>query len=164
MAPPQFGLPEDGRAWPERPSAFGLALRGRRLALVEIGDPAEQVWLALPGGGLEPGESAEIALVREFAEETGLLVRPTGLVGESSDRVIINAGRAFNVRGRFFAVDFQNPDFAALAKVFGAYGEQVTQPGDLEAAIGRGFASGKPAVIDVIIDRNTLAPVVYRPE
>jgi len=109
MAPPQFGLPEDGRAWPDRPSAFGLALRGRRLALVEIGDPAEETWLALPGGGLEPGESAEIALVREFAEETGLVVRPTGLVGDSADRVIINAGRAFNVRGRFFAVDILGP-------------------------------------------------------
>jgi len=66
--------------------------------------------------------------------------------------------------GRFFAVDYDNPDFGALAKVFGAYGEQVTQPADLEPAIKRAFASGKPAVIDVIIDKTTLAPVVYRAE
>lgn len=109
MASPQFGLPEEGRAWPDRPSVFGLARKGRRIALVEIGDPSEQVWLALPGGGLEPGETPEIALVREFAEETGLEVRPAGLVGESSDRVIINAGRAFNVRGRFYTVDILGP-------------------------------------------------------
>ena len=65
--------------------------------------------------------------------------------------------------GRFFAVDYKNPDFGALAKVFGAYGEQVKRPGDLEGAIQRAFDSGKPAVIDVLIDQNTLAPVVYKP-
>jgi thiamine pyrophosphate-dependent acetolactate synthase large subunit-like protein len=64
--------------------------------------------------------------------------------------------------GRFFAVDYKNPDFGALAKVFGAYGEQVKKPGDLEGAIQRAFDSGKPAVIDVLIDQNTLAPVVYK--
>ncbi len=64
--------------------------------------------------------------------------------------------------GRYFAVDYQNPNFGALAKVFGAYGEQVTRPGDLEAAIQRALASGKPAIIDVIIDQNMLAPVVHR--
>ena len=64
--------------------------------------------------------------------------------------------------GRFFAVDYKNPDFGALAKVFGAYGERVTQPGDLEGAIQRALASGKPALIDVMIDQNTLAPVVFK--
>lgn len=65
--------------------------------------------------------------------------------------------------GRFYAVDYQNPDFGALARVFGAYGEQVRKPGDLEGALARAFASGKPAVIDVMIDQKTLAPVVYKP-
>jgi thiamine pyrophosphate-dependent acetolactate synthase large subunit-like protein len=64
--------------------------------------------------------------------------------------------------GRFYAVDYKNPDFGALARVFGAHGEQVKRPGDLEGAIERAFASGKPAVIDVLIDQNTLAPVVYK--
>lgn len=64
--------------------------------------------------------------------------------------------------GRYFAVDYKNPDFGALAKVFGAHGEHVTRPGDLEDAIQRAFASGKPAVVDVMIDQNTLAPVVFR--
>ncbi|MDO8794419.1 MAG: thiamine pyrophosphate-dependent enzyme, partial [Vicinamibacterales bacterium] len=65
--------------------------------------------------------------------------------------------------GRLYAVDYQNPDFGALAKVFGAHGEHVTKPGDLEAALRRAFASGKPAIVDVMIDQKTLAPVVYRP-
>ena len=64
--------------------------------------------------------------------------------------------------GRFYAVDYQNPDFGALARVFGAYGEQVKRPGDLEGALQRAFDSGKPAVIDVLIDQHTLAPVVFK--
>ena len=64
--------------------------------------------------------------------------------------------------GRLYAVDYKNPDFGALARVFGAHGEQVRKPGDLESALQRAFASGKPAVIDVIIDQKTLAPVVYK--
>jgi acetolactate synthase I/II/III large subunit len=66
--------------------------------------------------------------------------------------------------GRFYAVDYKNPDFGALARVFGAHGERVTRPGDLEGALRRAFDSGKPAIVDVMIDQNTLAPVVYRPQ
>ena len=36
-------------------------------------------------------------------------------------------------------------------------------PGAMEP-IQRAFASGKPAIVDVMIDLNTLAPVVYRPQ
>lgn len=64
--------------------------------------------------------------------------------------------------GRFYAVDYRNPDFGALAKVFGCHGEHVTKPGELEGAIQRAFASGKPAIVDVMIDQNTLAPVVFK--
>jgi thiamine pyrophosphate-dependent acetolactate synthase large subunit-like protein len=64
--------------------------------------------------------------------------------------------------GRFYAVDYQNPDFAALARVFGAYGEQVRQPADLPAALRRALESGKPAVLDVLIDQETLASVAFR--
>ena len=66
--------------------------------------------------------------------------------------------------GRLYAVDYRNPDFGALARVFGAHGEQVRKPGELEGALQRAFASGKPAVIDVLIDKKTLAPVVYKPQ
>ena len=63
--------------------------------------------------------------------------------------------------GRIFGVDYQNPDFGALARVFGAHGEQVEQPADLEPAFRRALDSGKPAVLNVIIDQDTLAPVVH---
>ncbi len=65
--------------------------------------------------------------------------------------------------GRLYAVDYRNPDFSALARVFGAHGERVEDPRELEGALRRAFDSGKPAVVEVIIDPNMLAPVVFKP-
>jgi thiamine pyrophosphate-dependent acetolactate synthase large subunit-like protein len=64
--------------------------------------------------------------------------------------------------GRLFAVDYRNPDFAALARSFGAHGEQVTKPQELKGALERALGSGKPALVEVQIDQNTLAPVVFK--
>jgi ADP-ribose pyrophosphatase YjhB (NUDIX family) len=49
-----------------------------RILLIERAD--FQVW-ALPGGGVDPGESVAAAAIREVEEETGLLVHLTRLVG-----------------------------------------------------------------------------------
>ena len=64
--------------------------------------------------------------------------------------------------GRYFGVDYGDVDFAALARVFGAFGERVEDPSAVLPAIKRALASGLPAVVDVIIDQDTLAAVVYK--
>jgi acetolactate synthase I/II/III large subunit len=56
--------------------------------------------------------------------------------------------------GRYIGVEHNNPDFGALARLFGAHGERVEEPAKLRPALEKAFASGKPAVLDVIIDRN----------
>jgi tartronate-semialdehyde synthase len=45
-------------------------------------------------------------------------------------------------------------DFVKLAESFGAYGEQVTQPEEIKPAFERAIQSGKPAVLDVIVERE----------
>ena len=64
--------------------------------------------------------------------------------------------------GRLFGVDYRDVDFAALARVFGAFGERVEDPAHLLPALKRALDSGLPAVVDVVIDQKTLAPVIYK--
>jgi benzoylformate decarboxylase len=43
-------------------------------------------------------------------------------------------------------------DFAAIARGFGVASEQVTKPDQIKPALDRAFASGKPYLLDVLID------------
>lgn len=63
--------------------------------------------------------------------------------------------------GRFYAVDYGLVDFGAVARSLGAHGERVAEPKDLEPAIRRALDSGRPAIVDVAIDRDVLAPVAF---
>ena len=64
--------------------------------------------------------------------------------------------------GRMFAVDYNDVDFGALARAFGAYGERVEEPSDLAPALKRAMESGLPAVIDVPIHPDFHAAVVSK--
>jgi acetolactate synthase-1/2/3 large subunit len=49
-------------------------------------------------------------------------------------------------------------DYAALARALGGYGERVTEPGDVVAAIRRGIdqtRQGKPALLEFITAKET---------
>ncbi len=70
----QFGSPEPGVAYKDRPAAFGVLIRDGRLAVVRVTKPGMKPWLDLPGGALDPGEGDAQAMIREFGEETGLVV------------------------------------------------------------------------------------------
>jgi len=46
-------------------------------------------------------------------------------------------------------------DFVKLAEAFGAYGVRVTEPDEIAWAFEQAVSSGKPAVVDVIVERET---------
>jgi len=60
--------------------------------------------------------------------------------------------------GRYVGVFYENPDFAAYARLLGAHGERVTAEAGLRPALERALASGRPAVVDVIQDRQEGLP------
>jgi acetolactate synthase-1/2/3 large subunit len=59
-----------------------------------------------------------------------------------------------------------NVRYDVIAQGYGCHGERVTDPRDLGAAIGRGLAAGRPAVIDVVAPEPdlrdpALATIIY---
>ena len=60
--------------------------------------------------------------------------------------------------GRPFATDLVSPDFAALARSYGAYAETVERTDDFSGAFQRALASGRPALIELRVDRKQLTP------
>ena len=49
--------------------------------------------------------------------------------------------------------DFQTPlDVSAIASSMGVHGEKITDPAEIAPAVQRAVASGKPAVLDIVID------------
>jgi len=51
--------------------------------------------------------------------------------------------------GRVIATDLRNPDFAALARAYGAHGETVETTEDFAAAFKRAQEAGRPALIEL---------------
>ncbi|MCX8206040.1 MAG: NUDIX hydrolase [Candidatus Micrarchaeota archaeon] len=64
-----------------RIAADAVILRKGSILLVKRKNAPFRGMLALPGGMLGQGETLEECVVRETREETGLLVRPTRLIG-----------------------------------------------------------------------------------
>lgn len=67
---------------PEIAAVGAIAVRDGALLLIRRGHAPSRGRWSLPGGRLEPGETAQQALIREMAEETGLTVEVGELVGE----------------------------------------------------------------------------------
>ena len=65
-------------AWP-RAAASAAIFRQDSVLLVERGKPPVSGLWSLPGGHIEPGETAREAAVREVAEETGVAVEILGI-------------------------------------------------------------------------------------
>ncbi len=59
-----------------RPSVRGIIIRDGKVAMVHS---LKYDYFKFPGGGIEPGESFEQALIREVAEEAGLQVIPQSI-------------------------------------------------------------------------------------
>ena len=106
----QFGVREPGRAYGDRPAVFGLAERDGKVALVRIEAPGHPTWFDLPGGAIEAGEDEPAALIREFGEETGLVIAVGVQVARAGQYFLNTDGTPFNNLAGFYAVEATGED------------------------------------------------------
>jgi len=80
--------------------------------------------------------------------------------------IVVNNGMYATIRmhqerhypGRVSGTDLESPDFGAFARACGGFGATVERTEDFAEAFGQAQASGKPAIIEVRIDREALTP------
>ncbi|MGH8072249.1 MAG: thiamine pyrophosphate-binding protein [Candidatus Entotheonellia bacterium] len=58
---------------------------------------------------------------------------------------------------------FPDTDFSKLAQDMGGFGIRVQHPDEIQDALDKAVASGKPAVVDVVSDLNGIAPRAWTP-
>jgi acetolactate synthase-1/2/3 large subunit len=92
----------------------------------------------------------ELATAVQYRLGVVVLVANNGMYGT------IRAHQERHYPGRVVGTDLVNPDFAALARAYGAHGETVARTADFPAAFERARAAGGPAVIELRIDPEAL--------
>lgn len=103
MTVPQFGVAEAGSIFPDRPAAFAVIESDGLIALVQVERQGRGLVVDLPGGGIDPGETADEAAVRECGEEAGLVVAIAPAPFVRADHYFThNDGVVRNTRGAFF--------------------------------------------------------------
>ncbi|MFX1533608.1 MAG: thiamine pyrophosphate-binding protein [Promethearchaeota archaeon] len=65
---------------------------------------------------------------------------------------MIKAGQKLVYSSRYIGVDFFDVRYDKIAQAMDCYGERVTEPAEIKAALKRAVDSGKPALLDVVID------------
>jgi acetolactate synthase-1/2/3 large subunit len=63
--------------------------------------------------------------------------------------------------GSAIECDLLDVDYSEVARALKCAGERVTDPNEIAPALARGLASDRPYLIDVVIDPNARAPIVY---
>lgn len=112
MSIPQFGAPESGREYPDRPAAFAVIESAGKVALVRVTFEGGGGRTDLPGGGLDEGETEAQAAIRECGEEAGLAIAVDEPIVRADHYFVNEKGVSRNTRGVFFSARVLREDAA----------------------------------------------------
>jgi acetolactate synthase-1/2/3 large subunit len=72
---------------------------------------------------------------------------------------VLNIRQKLQFGGRIIGTEHNNPDFAQLARCFGAAGYRLDSPGQVDQVLDAALAEKGLAVVDVLIDPDDLPPL-----
>ena len=117
----------------------------------KIAAPARSV-VAIAGDGEFLMNGQEFATAMQYGAPIIVLVVNNGMYGT------IRMHQEREYPGRVSGTELANPDFAAYARAFGGHGETVERTADFAPAFQRAVASAKPAILELRIDPEAIAP------
>jgi len=112
----------------------------------------ERPVIAFAGDGDFLMNGQELATAMQYGAKTIFIVINNGMFGT------IRMHQERHYPGRISGTELHNPDFAALARAYGAHGEVVTRTEDFEAAFERAWNAGTAALLELRIDPDSVSP------
>lgn len=112
----------------------------------------ERTVVCFAGDGCFLMTGQELATAVQYRLNIIVLVVNNGMYGT------IRMHQERHYPGRVIATDLVNPDFVALARAYGAYGERVERTADFPAAFERALSANTPALLELQIDPEAITP------
>jgi len=148
--------------WPKQGSFYGPASSTMGYALptamgIKLARPDLPVVAITGDGGL-------MMTIGELETAVRYEIPVIALVWSNAQYGTIRGYQVRRYRRRYPGTKLTNPDFAKVAKLFGAHGETVTSDDQLPGALRRALdesAGGRPVVVDVRVDGGWIDPGLY---
>ena len=108
--------------------------------------------ICLAGDGCFQMTCQEFGTACEFGADIVVIICDNGMYGT----IRMHQERAYP--GRPSGTGLRNPDFAAWAESYGAFGVRVTSDEAFPDALAAARAAGKPAIVHVLTDPRAISP------
>jgi acetolactate synthase-1/2/3 large subunit len=112
----------------------------------------ERIVVCFTGDGDFLMNGQELATAVQYGLPIVVLVVNNGMYGT------IRMHQERHHPGRVHGTGLINPDFGALARAFGAYGEVVERTEDFAPAFERALEEGRPALLELRVDPEAITP------
>ena len=112
----------------------------------------DRIVVSFSGDGCFQMNGQEIGTAVQQGVKTIFIVVNNGMYGT------IRMHQETHYPKRKSGTDLHNPDFAVLARAYGAHGETVTKTADFEAAFDRCRAAEGPSLIELVIEPDAVLP------
>ncbi|MFZ1431366.1 MAG: thiamine pyrophosphate-binding protein [Geminicoccaceae bacterium] len=112
----------------------------------------ERTVVCFAGDGCFLMTGQELATAVQYAVPVVIIVVDNGMYGT------IRMHQEREHPGRVSGTQLKNPDFAALARAYGAFGARVETTEAFDAALDAALKSGGPALLHLILDPEAITP------